>query len=110
VSRSGATIIGAMWLGFNRKAATEFSFFLAIPMLFGAAAYDIYKNHSLLSWADAPMFAVGLVVSYLSAWVCVKWLLRFVGQHSFVPFAWYRIAFGLLIVLTAQAGWIDWAS
>jgi undecaprenyl-diphosphatase len=108
VSRSGATIIGAMWLGFNRKAATEFSFFLAIPMLFGAAAYDIYKNHDLLSWADAPMFAVGLVVSYLSAWVCVKWLLRFVGQHSFVPFAWYRIAFGLLIVLTAQAGWIDW--
>jgi undecaprenyl-diphosphatase len=109
VSRSGATIIGAMLLGFNRKAATEFSFFLAIPMLFVAAIYDLYRNQHLLSWADAPLFAVGLVVSYLSAWVCVRWLLRFVGQHSFVPFAWYRIAFGLLIVLTAQAGWVDWA-
>jgi len=110
VSRSGATIIGAMWLGFNRKAATEFSFFLAIPMLFGAAAYDLYKNHALLSMDDIPLFVVGLVVSYLSAWVCVKWLLRFVADHSFVVFAWYRIAFGLLIVLTAQAGWVNWAS
>jgi len=108
VSRSGATIIGAMLLGFNRKAATEFSFFLAIPMLFGAAAYDIYKNRDLLSAADIPLFAVGLVVSWLSAWVCVKWLLRFVGKHTFVPFAWYRIAFGGLILLTAYMGWVDW--
>lgn len=108
VSRSGATIIGAMLLGFNRKAATEFSFFLAIPMLFGAAAYDIYKNRDLLSAADIPLFAVGLVVSWLSAWVCVKWLLRFVGKHTFVPFAWYRIAFGGLILLTAFMGWVDW--
>ncbi|MBS3912587.1 MAG: undecaprenyl-diphosphate phosphatase [Hydrogenophaga sp.] len=108
VSRSGATIIGAMLLGFNRKAATEFSFFLAIPMLFGAAAYDIYKNRDLLSAADIPLFAVGLVVSWLSAWVCVKWLLRFVGRHTFVPFAWYRIAFGGLILLTAYMGWVDW--
>lgn len=110
VSRSGATIIGAMLLGFNRKAATEFSFFLAIPMLFGAAAYDLYKNHHLLSAADIPLFAVGLVVSWLSAWVCVRWLLRFVGNHTFVPFAWYRIGFGLLILLTAYMGWIDWVS
>jgi undecaprenyl-diphosphatase len=110
VSRSGATIIGAMWLGFNRKAATEFSFFLAIPMLFGAAAYDLYKNHALLTTADIPMFAVGLVVSYLSAWVCVKWLLRFVADHSFVVFAWYRIAFGGLILLTAVFGWVDWVA
>jgi len=110
VSRSGATIIGAMLLGFNRKAATEFSFFLAIPMLFGAAAYDIYKNHELLSTADIPLFAVGLVMSWLSAWVCVKWLLRFVGNHTFVPFAWYRIAFGGLILLTASQGWVDWVS
>ena len=108
VSRSGATIIGAMLLGFNRKAATEFSFFLAIPMLFGAAAYDLFKNRDLLSTADIPLFAVGLVVSYLSAWVCVKWLLRFVGSHTFVPFAWYRIAFGCLILLTAHMGWVAW--
>jgi len=110
VSRSGATIIGAMLLGFNRKAATEFSFFLAIPMLFGAAAYDIFKNRDLLSTADIPLFAVGLVVSWLSAWVCVKWFLRFVGQHTFVPFAWYRIAFGGLILLTAAFGWVDWVA
>jgi undecaprenyl-diphosphatase len=110
VSRSGATIIGAMLLGFNRKAATEFSFFLAIPMLFGAATYDIYKNRDLLSAADIPLFAVGLVMSYLSAWVCVKWLLRFVGNHTFVPFAWYRIAFGGLILITAYTGWVDWTA
>ena len=110
VSRSGATIIGAMLLGFNRKAATEFSFFLAIPMLFGAAAYDLFKNRDLLSTADIPLFAVGLVVSYLSAWVCVKWLLRFVGSHTFVPFAWYRIAFGGLILITAYTGWVDWTA
>lgn len=110
VSRSGATIIGAMLLGFNRKAATEFSFFLAIPMLFGAATYDLYKNRELLSTADIPLFAVGLVMSYLSAWVCVKWLLRFVSNHTFVPFAWYRIAFGGLILITAYAGWVDWVA
>ena len=110
VSRSGATIIGAMLVGFNRKAATEFSFFLAIPMLFGAAAYDLYKNRELLSAADLPLFAVGLVVSWLSAWVCVKWLLRFVGNHSFVAFAWYRIAFGGLILLTAALGWVEWTA
>jgi undecaprenyl-diphosphatase len=108
VSRSGATIIGAMALGFSRKSATEFSFFLAIPMLFGAAAYDLYKNHHLLTMADAPVFAVGLVVSWLSAWVCVKWLMRYVANHTFVPFAWYRIGFGALIVLTASLGWVDW--
>lgn len=108
VSRSGATIIGAMLLGFSRKAATEFSFFLAIPMLFGAAAYDLYKNRDLVSAADIPLFAVGLVVSWLSAWVCVRWLLRFVGNHTFVPFAWYRIGFGVLVLLTATMGWIDW--
>jgi undecaprenyl-diphosphatase len=108
VSRSGATIIGAMLLGFNRKAATEFSFFLAIPMLFGAAAFDLYKNRALLSVGDIPLFAVGMAVSWLSAWVCVRWLLRFVGTHNFVPFAWYRIAFGVLILVTAYMGWIDW--
>ena len=108
VSRSGATIIGAMALGFSRRAATEFSFFLAIPMIFGAATYDLYRNHHLLSWVDLPFFAVGLVVSYLSAWVCVKWLLRYVASHTYVPFAWYRIAFGLLILATAYGGLVDW--
>jgi undecaprenyl-diphosphatase len=110
VSRSGATIIGAMLMGFERKAATEFSFFLAIPMLFGAATYDLYRNHQVLSMADWPLFAVGLVVSCLSAWVCVRWLLRFVAQNSFVVFAWYRIAFGGLILLTSAFGWVDWVA
>ena len=108
VSRSGATIIGAMALGFTRKSATEFSFFLAIPMLFGAAAYDLYKNSHLLTVQDIPMFAVGLLVSWLAAWVSVKWLLRYVVSHTFVPFAWYRIGFGALIILTATLGWVDW--
>ena len=110
VSRSGATIIGAMALGFSRKSATEFSFFLAIPMLFGAAVYDLYRNHHLLTMDDLPVFTVGLVVSWLSAWVCVKWLMRYVVSHTFVPFAWYRIGFGLLIVLTASLGWVDWTA
>lgn len=108
VSRSGATIIGAMALGFSRRAATEFSFFLAIPMLFGAAIYDIYRHRALLSVEDLPFFAVGLVVSWASAWVCVKWLMRYVASHTFVPFAWYRIAFGFLVLLTAYTGWVDW--
>jgi undecaprenyl-diphosphatase len=99
-----------MLLGFNRKAATEFSFSLAIPMLFGAAAYDIYKNRDLLSTADIPLFAVGLFFSWLSAWVCVRWLLRFVGTHTFAPFAWYRIAFGALILISAYMGWVDWVA
>lgn len=109
VSRSGATIVGAMLVGFNRRAATEFSFFLALPVLVGAAAYDLYKHRHLLDAADLPFFATGLIVSWLSAWVCVRWLLRFVTTHTFVPFAWYRIVFGALILLTAQQGWVNWA-
>ena len=108
VSRSGATIIGGMLLGLNRRTATEFSFFLAIPVLFGAAAYDLYKHHHLLTRADIPMFLVGMVSAWLSAWVCVRWLLKFVSTHTFVPFAWYRIVFGVLILLTAWGGWVDW--
>ncbi|QHE75905.1 undecaprenyl-diphosphate phosphatase [Hydrogenophaga sp. PBL-H3] len=110
VSRSGATIIGGLLLGFSRKAATEFSFFLAIPVLFGAAAYDLYKSRALLSTADIPLFAVGLFFSWLSAWICVRWLLRFVASNTFAPFAWYRIAFGALILLTAAMGWVDWVA
>jgi undecaprenyl-diphosphatase len=107
-SRSGATIIGGMLLGLSRQAATEFSFFLAIPTLVAAGAYSLYKERALLSLADAPLFGVGLAVSFLSAWVCVRWLLRYVSAHSFVPFAWYRIGFGLVVLLTSAMGWVDW--
>ena len=108
-SRSGATIIGGMFMGLSRQTATEFSFYLAIPTLIGAGFYSLYKERALLSWADAPMFAVGLFFAFVSAWLCIRWLLRFVATHSFVGFAWYRIAFGLLILLTAQMGWVQWA-
>ena len=107
-SRSGATIIGGMLLGLSRKAATDFSFFLAIPTLIGAGAYSLYKERALLSVADVPLFAVGLVVSFLSAWVCVRWLLRFISSHSFEVFAWYRIAFGLVVLATSHWGLVHW--
>ncbi|MFM2112338.1 MAG: hypothetical protein RLZZ271_998 [Pseudomonadota bacterium] len=109
-SRSGATIIGGMLLGLSRKAATDFSFFLAIPTLIGAGAYSLYKERALLSVADLPLFAVGSVVSFISAWFCVKWLLRYIATHSFVAFAWYRIAFGLVVLLTSLTGWVSWAA
>jgi len=109
-SRSGATIIGGMLLGLSRQAATDFSFFLAIPTLIGAGAYSLYKERALLSLADAPVFAVGLLVSFLSAWVCVRWLLKFISTHSFEVFAWYRIAFGIGVLVTAQMGWVSWAA
>lgn len=109
-SRSGATIIGGMLLGLSRKAATDFSFFLAMPTLIGAGAYSLYKERALLSVADVPMFAVGLLFSFLSAWLCIRWLLRYISTHSFVPFAWYRIVFGLLVLATARMGWVTWAA
>ena len=108
-SRSGATIIGGMLLGLSRKAATDFSFFLAIPTLIGAGAYSLYKERALLSWADAPMFGVGLLFAFASAWLCIRWLLRYIASHSFSGFAYYRIAFGILILVTAHFGWITWA-
>jgi undecaprenyl-diphosphatase len=107
-SRSGATIIGGMLLGLDRKAATDFSFYLAIPTLIGAGAYSLYKERALLSVADLPLFAVGLLFSFLSAWVCVRWLLRYIASHTFTPFAWYRIAFGVVVLVTAQMGWVTW--
>jgi len=107
-SRSGATIIGGMLLGLSRKAATEFSFFLAIPTLVAAGGYSLWNERALLSMADLPLFTVGFVVSFLAAWACVRWLLRYVATHTFVPFAWYRIVFGALVLLTAYTGWIDW--
>jgi undecaprenyl-diphosphatase len=109
-SRSGATIIGGMLLGLSRKAATDFSFFLAMPTLIGAGAYSLYKERALLSMADVPLFAVGLLFSFISAWFCVRWLLRYISSHSFVPFAYYRIVFGLIVLLTAWQGWVTWAA
>ena len=108
-SRSGATIIGGMLLGLSRKAATDFSFFLAMPTLIGAGVYSLYKERALLSMADLPLFGVGLVFSFLSAWLCVRWLLRYISSNSFVPFAWYRIAFGIVVLATAWSGLVVWA-
>ncbi len=109
-SRSGATIIGGMLLGLSRKAATDFSFFLAIPTLIGAGAYSLYKDRALLSMADLPMFGVGLIFSFISAWICVRWLLRFIATHSFVGFAWYRIGFGIVVLATAWSGAVRWVA
>jgi undecaprenyl-diphosphatase len=109
-SRSGAMIIGGMLLGLSRRTATEFSFFLAIPTLIGAGFYDTFKYRSILSSADLPLFAVGLTTAFFSALVCVHWLIRFVATHSFVAFAWYRIVFGAVVLLTAATGWVSWAA
>ena len=107
-SRSGATIIGGMLLGLSRKAATEFSFFLSIPTLIGAGLYSLWKERALLSAADTPLFLVGLVFSFVSAWICVRWLLRYISTHTFTAFAWYRIAFGLVVLATAYSGLVHW--
>jgi undecaprenyl-diphosphatase len=107
-SRSGATIIGGMFLGLSRKAATDFSFYLAIPTLIGAGAYSLIKERGTLGPEDIPMFAVGLLFSFLSAWLCVRWLLRYISTHSFTPFAYYRIAFGVIVLLTSATGWVQW--
>ena len=109
-SRSGATIIGGMLFGLSRKAATDFSFYLAIPTLMGAGAYSLYKERALLSLADVPLFAVGLIVSFLSAWLCIHWLLRYIATHSFAGFAYYRIVFGIVVLATAWSGTVTWAA
>ena len=108
-SRSGATIIGAMAFGLSRRAATEFSFFLAIPTLFGATVYSLYKERALLSAADLPMFGVGALSAFISAFFCVRWLLRYISSHDFMIFAWYRIVFGGIVLVTALTGWVQWA-
>lgn len=108
-SRSGATIIGGMLLGLSRKTATEFSFFLAIPTLIGASVYSLYKERALLAMADLPMFLVGLLFAFISAWLCIRWLLRYIATHTFVGFAWYRIAFGIVVLLTAWSGVVTWS-
>ncbi len=109
-SRSGATIIGGLLFGLSRKAATEFSFFLAIPTLSAATAYQLYKERALLSFDDIGMWVVGFVSAFVSAFLCVRWLLRFISSHDFTPFAWYRIAFGIIVLTTAHFGWVEWAA
>ncbi|MFN2444782.1 MAG: undecaprenyl-diphosphate phosphatase [Vicinamibacterales bacterium] len=109
-SRSAATIVGGLLFGLSRQAATEFSFFLAVPTLVAAGVYELYKQRALLSLADAGWFLVGSVTAFISALVCVRWLLRYVASHDFRPFAYYRIAFGAVILVTAYAGMVSWAS
>jgi undecaprenyl-diphosphatase len=107
-SRSGATIIGGMIFGLSRKAATEFSFFLAIPTLIGAGVYDFYKYRHLVTLNDAPMFGVGLLFSFVSALICVHWLIKFVSSNDFRGFAWYRIGFGIVVLITSYTGIVNW--
>lgn len=109
-SRSGATIIGSLVLGFSRKAGTEFSFYLGIPTLMGAGAYSVWKQRELLQWADLPMFLIGTVFAFASALLCIRWLIRYVSTHDFTVFAWYRIAFGLIVLGTAYGGLVTWAA
>jgi undecaprenyl-diphosphatase len=108
-SRSGATIMGGMLFGLSRRAATEFSFFLAIPTLLAATVYSVYKERALLSAADLPLFGIGGVAAFVSAFLCVRWLLRFISSHDFTIFAWYRILFGFVVILSAHYGWVVWA-
>ncbi|MFN7724008.1 MAG: undecaprenyl-diphosphate phosphatase [Rubrivivax sp.] len=109
-SRSGATIIGGMVLGLSRKAATEFSFYLGIPTLMGAGAYSVLKQRDALHWGDLPMFLVGSVMAFFSALLCIRWLIRYVSTHDFTLFAWYRIVFGLIVLLTAWTGVVNWSA
>ncbi len=109
-SRSGATIIGGMLFGLSRPAATEFSFFLAVPTLIAAGAYDLWKNWNLFHAADLAPFAVGLAAAFVSAFIVIRWLVRYVATHDFRPFAWYRIAFGIAVLVTAYAGWVNWSA
>ena len=107
-SRSGATIIGGLCFGLSRKAATEFSFFLSIPTIFGATVYDLWKSRDLLVLDNLPGLAVGTLVSFVSALAVVHWLIRFVAGHDFRMFGWYRIAFGGVILLTWATGLVTW--
>jgi undecaprenyl-diphosphatase len=109
-SRSGATIIGGMLFGLSRRAATEFSFFLAVPTLVAAGAYDFWKNRALFDSSDVGMFVVGSAAAFASAFLCVRWLLRYIATHDFTPFAWYRIAFGAAVLVTAHAGVVNWSA
>lgn len=108
-SRSGATIIGGMLFGLSRQVATEFTFYLAIPTLMIASVYSLYKERALLSVDDLGMWAVGMIAAFISAFLCVRWLLRYIATHNFVPFAWYRIAFGIVVLATWWTGAVVWS-
>jgi len=107
-SRSGATIIGGLFIGLSRKAAAEFSFFLAVPTLGVATIYDLVKHRDLLAWADFPMFAVGFVAAFISAALAVRLFIRFVATHDFTVFVIYRIVFGIVVLVTAYTGLVNW--
>ena len=111
-SRSGATIIGGMLFGLPRSVATEFSFFLAIPVIGGATAYELlklWKNPVSLSGDFTWAIMVGFISAFISAFICVRWLIHYVAGHNFIPFAWYRIVFGLLVLITAYSGLVAWS-
>ncbi|KVN94022.1 UDP pyrophosphate phosphatase [Burkholderia ubonensis] len=109
MSRSGSTIIGGMLFGLDRRVATEFSFFLAIPIIFGATLYETVKDWHAFTVDSIGLFALGLAASFVSAFACVRWLLRYVASHDFTAFAWYRIVFGLFVLLVGYSGWLNWA-
>ncbi|MGP0170865.1 undecaprenyl-diphosphate phosphatase [Pseudomonas sp. NCHU5208] len=109
-SRSGATIIGGLVFGLSRKAATEFSFFLAMPTMVAATVYSLFKYRDILHLDDLPIFAIGFVTTFIVAMITVRVLLRFIANHSYAVFAWYRIAFGLVILATWQLHLIDWST
>ncbi len=108
-SRSGATIIGGMLFGLSRRVATEFSFYLAVPTLVAAGIYDMWKNRTLFSAEDMPVLAIGFVASFACAVLVIRWLIHYVSRHDFIPFAWYRLAFGGVVLLTAWTGLADWS-
>jgi undecaprenyl-diphosphatase len=107
-SRAGSTIIGGLFFGLSRRAATEFSFFLAVPVLFAASAYEVVKHRALFSLDDIALFSAGFAAAFASAFLCVRWLLRYISRHDFTVFAWYRIAFGVIVLVTAYTGLVDW--
>lgn len=107
-SRSGSTIIGGMLFGLSRQTATQFSFFMAIPILFAASVKELFGMRNMLNAHHITLFAIGFIFSFISAFLCVRWLLRFVSHHDFKGFAWYRIVFGLVILATWALGWVNW--
>ena len=109
-SRSGATIIGGLYLGLSRQCATEFSFFLAVPTLLAATGYSLWKERAMLDINDWDLWLTGTLTAFISAFICIRWLIGYIATHRFTLFAWYRIAFGILILATAQLGWINWSA